>query len=172
MKLWSFSLLFLLFAFLPLSQAQTSKVAYLDMNKILESVPEYSKAQTELEQLAERWRQEMAKEYDKIDAMYKEYQAREPLLNEEMRKQKQDEIVNKEKALRDLQKARFGPEGELFQKRQSLVRPVQEQVYKAIESFASKGSYDFILSAPDGSTVIYAKGDRDVTNDIIKILGN
>ena len=170
MKTWIFALLLACAAYLPNLQAQMGKVGFVDMTKVLESVPEYTSAQRELEEIAERWRQEMAKEYDKIDAMYKEYQTREPLMNDEMRKQKQEEIVAKERELRELQKKRFGPDGELFQKRQTLVKPVQEQVYKAIEKYATKMSYDFILTAPDGSTVIYAKGDRDVTNDIIKEL--
>jgi outer membrane protein len=153
-----------------LQWANAQRVAYVDMNKVLESVPEYNNAQKELEELSERWRQEMAKEYDKIDQMYKEYQAREPLMGDEARKQKQDEIMNKEKELRDLQKKRFGPEGELFQRRQTLVKPVQERVYKTIEKYAQDLNYEFVFTAPDGATIIYAKSDKDITNEVIKRL--
>lgn len=160
----------LLFAFvlLGLASASAQRIAYVDMDKIMESVPDYAKAQKELEEIAERWRQEIAKEYDKIDQMYRDYQAREVLLSDEVRKQKQDEIVVKEKEVRELQKKRFGPEGELFQKRQSLVKPIQEKVYTAIEKFANERNYDMIFSAPDGSSIIYAKADKDVTSDVIK----
>jgi outer membrane protein len=76
----------------------------------------------------------------------------------------------KEKEVRELQKKRFGPEGELFQKRQSLVKPVQEKVYNAIEKFAGDRNLDFIFTAPEGTTIIYAKADKDMTNEIIKLL--
>jgi outer membrane protein len=152
------------------TQAQRS--AYVDMDKILSSVKEYETAQRSLEQQAERWRQEIAKEYDQIETMYREYQVREPLLSDEMRKSKQAEIVNKEKSVRSLQKARFGPDGELFKKRQSLVKPVQEKVYNEIQKLAKERKYDFIFSAPDGSTIIYAADDKDLTAEVIKRLNN
>lgn len=164
MKQLSFLVLFLVFGALS-SQAQ--RVAYVDMEKILESVKEYEVAQRELEQQAERWRQEIAREYEQIEQMYREYQTREPLLSDEMRKTKQEEIVNKEKAVRSLQKARFGPDGELFKKRQSLVKPIQEKVYNEIQKLAKERNYDFIFTAPDGSTLIYAKEDKDLTSEVI-----
>lgn len=160
--------LLLAFALIGMGAAQAQRFAYVDMEKIMEAVPEYKTAQSELEQLAERWRQEIAKEYDKIDQMYRDYQAREVLMSDEMRKQKQDEIIVKEKEVRELQKKRFGPEGELFLKRQSLVKPIQEKVYAAIEKFATDRNYDVIFSSPDGSSIIYAKADKDMTAEIIK----
>jgi outer membrane protein len=164
----------LLLAFLCLGilSSQAQRAAYVNMDQIMEAVPEYKEAQTELEQTAERWRQEIAKKYDEIEQMYRDYQAREVLMSDEMRKQKQDEIIAKEKQVRDLQKKRFGPEGELFSKRQSLVKPVQEKVYKAIEQLAKDRNYDFIFTAPDGSSIIYAKADKDVTEDVIKRLAD
>lgn len=170
-KMKKLSLLFAFICFgLITSHAQRS--AYVNMEQIMEAVPEYKEAQTELEQTAERWRQEITKKYDEIEQMYRDYQAREVLMSDEMRKQKQDEIIKKENQVRDLQKKRFGPEGEMFKKRQSLVKPVQEKVYKAIEKLAKDRNYDFIFTAPDGSTIIYAKADKDVTDDVIKRLGN
>lgn len=171
MKQLSFLVILLMFG-LSTAQAQYSKVAYVDMEKIMNSVGEYETAQRELEQQAERWRQEIAKEYDQIETMYREYQTREPLLSDEMRKTKQDEIVEKEKAVRSLQKARFGPEGELFTKRQSLVKPIQEKVYNAIQKLAKDRKYDFVFTAPDGATLIFAADDKDLTADVIKALAN
>jgi outer membrane protein len=163
------SLILILFLFSITTQAQRS--AFVDMDKIMASVQEYETAQRELEQQAERWRQEIAKEYDQIETMYREYQVREPLLSDEMRKSKQEEIVVKEKAVRSLQKARFGPEGELFKKRQSLVKPIQEKVYNEIQKIAKERKYDFVFTAPDGSTLIYAADDKDLTAEVIKRLG-
>jgi outer membrane protein len=164
------SALLILLALLGFTTLNAQKVAYVDMEKIMESVPEYAKAQKDLEEIAERWRQEISKEYDKIDQMYRDYQAREVLMSDDTRKQKQDEIVAKEKEVRELQKKRFGPEGELFTKRQSMVKPIQEKVYTAIEKFALDRGFDIIFSAPDGSTIIYAKADKDVTSEVIKSL--
>jgi outer membrane protein len=164
------SALLILFAFFGFTTINAQRVAYVDMEKIMESVPEYAKAQKELEEIAERWRQEISKEYDKIDQMYRDYQAREVLMSDDTRKQKQDEIVAKEKEVRELQKKRFGPEGELFTKRQSLVKPIQEKVYTAIEKFSLDRGFDIIFSAPDGSTIIYAKADKDVTAEVVKSL--
>lgn len=153
-------------------QAQYSKVAYVDMEKVLESVDEYQTAQKQLEQQSERWRQEIAKEYEQIEQMYREYQTREPLLSDEMRKAKQDEIVAKEKAVRALQTERFGPEGLLFKKRQSLVKPIQEKVYAAVQKLANERKFDFVFTAPDGATLIYADEDKDLTADVIRRLSN
>jgi outer membrane protein len=166
MKKVLFALLLAGFSYAPL-QAQ-SKVGYVDMEKVLMSIPDYKNAQTSLEQQAEIWRQEISKEYDKIDQLYRDYQAREVLLSDETRKQKQEEIVNKEKEVRELQKKRFGPDGELFQKRQTLVKPIQEKVFQATKKLAEERGYDFIFTAPDGSTLIYAKSDKDITDELIK----
>jgi len=157
---------------LPLSTTLSAqvRVAYVDIEKVLAANPDYERAQKELEEQAELWRQEIAKEYAKIDQMYRDYQAREVLLSDETKKQKQDEIVAKEKEVRDLQKKRFGPDGELFQKRQALVKPIQEKVYQAVKKVAETRNYDFIITAPDGATVLYAKPDKDLTEEVIKAI--
>lgn len=160
--------LILSFVCFSIISMQAQRVAYVDMEQILTAVPEYETAQKELEEQAERWRQEIAKEYEKIDKMYREYQTREPLMSDEMRKQKQEEIINKEKQVRELQKKRFGPEGELFKKRQSLVKPIQERVYTTIKKLADERKYDFIFSAPDGATVIYANEEKDLTEEVVR----
>ena len=111
------------------------RIAYVDVNRIMESIDEYTEAQRELDQLAGRWREEIAREYDQIKSMYNRYQAEQVLLSDEARRQKEDEILEKEKSVRELQKARFGPEGALFKRRQELVRPVQDRVFAAIEEY-------------------------------------
>ncbi|MCH2045836.1 MAG: OmpH family outer membrane protein [Saprospiraceae bacterium] len=160
----------LVVAFLTFNVAQAQRVVFVDMDKILGSITEYESAQRELEGQAEKWRQEIARKYENIEKMYRDYQAREPLMSDEARKEAQDKIIQKEQDARDLQKKYFGPEGELFQKRQSLVKPIQEKVYTVIEKYAKDRSFDFIFTAPDGSSIIYANPDKDVTNDIIKRL--
>ena len=168
----SLCLLVALFCTTQMAQAQFSRIAYVDIEKVLASNPDYERAQSDLEQQSELWRQEISKEYAKIEQMYRDYQAREVMLSEETKKQKQDEIIAKENQVRDLQKKRFGPEGELFQKRQALVKPIQEKVYQAIKQVAEARQFDFILTSPDGGAVLYAKPDKDITNDIIKAVNS
>lgn len=120
--------------------ASAQRIAYVDVNRILESFKEYQDAQGELDRVASKWRQEIAQEYDVIKGLYNRYQAEQVLLSEDARRQREDEIMNREKEVRDLQKARFGPEGELFRRRQEMVRPIQERVYRAIESYADRKS--------------------------------
>lgn len=152
--------------------ANAQRIGFVDMDKVLGAIPEYETAQRELEEQAERWRQEIAKKYEEIDQAYRDFQAREPLMSDEARKEAQDKIVAKEKEARDLQKKRFGPDGELFQKRQTLVKPIQERVYTTIEKFSKERTYDFIFTAPDGSAILYANPEKDVTAEIIKRINN
>ncbi|HRJ15753.1 MAG TPA: OmpH family outer membrane protein, partial [Saprospiraceae bacterium] len=104
--------------------ASAQRIAYVDVNRILESFKEYQDAQSELDRVASKWRQEIAQEYDVIKGLYNRYQAEQVLLSEDARRKREDEIMNREKEVRDLQKARFGPEGELFRRRQEMVRPI------------------------------------------------
>lgn len=149
---------------------QAQRIAYVDVNKILESIDEYQEAQRELDQLAARWRQEIAQEYDKITSMYNRYQAEQVLLSDEARRQREDEIMQKEKEVRELQKARFGPEGALFERRQDLVRPIQERVYSTIEEYATERGYDFIFDRSGAAGMIFSNPQYDKTEDILRAL--
>jgi outer membrane protein len=146
------------------------RIAYVDVNRIMESIDEYTEAQRELDQLAGRWREEIAREYDQIKSMYNRYQAEQVLLSDESRRQKEDEILEKEKSVRELQKARFGPEGALFKRRQELVRPLQDRVFAAIEEYADDRGYDFIFDQSGAVGMIFANPEYDKTEDIIRKL--
>jgi len=153
------------------SNMKAQRIAVCDINTVLESLDDYKQAQTELDKLASQWRQDIAQEYDKIKGMYNAYQAEQVLMSEEMRKDKEDEIMNAEKRVRELQKNKFGPEGALFKKRQDLVRPIQEKVYNAIEDFAAQKGYDFIFDAATSTGIIFANPKYDKTDDIKRELG-
>ena len=150
--------------------ASAQRIAYVQVNDILESIQEYKTAQTELDRLAKQWRQEIAQEYDVIKGMYNRYQAEQVLMSEEARAQKEEEIMNKEKQVRELQKNKFGPEGELFKRRQSLVRPIQDKVYAAIEEYAQERGYDFIFDKSGSAGMIFTNPEYDKTEDILKRL--
>jgi outer membrane protein len=143
----------------------------VDINAVLEKLPEYKKAQTELDNISATWRQQIAEEYDKIKSMYNKYQAEQVLLSNEARKAREEEIIAKEDMVRELQKEKFGPEGQLFRKRLELVQPIQERVYKEIESFASDRGYDFIFDKSGNAGLIFYNPDYDKTQDVMRIMG-
>ncbi len=156
--------------FLGFSAMYAQRMAFVDVNQILESIEEYKGAQDELDRTAATWRQEIAQEYDKIKGLYNRYQAEQVLLSDEARKQREDEIMAKEKEVRDLQKDRFGPEGELFKRRQELVRPIQDRVYAAIEEYANDRGFDFIFDKSGGAGMIFSNPEFDKTQDILQRL--
>ncbi len=151
--------------------AIAQNICFVDVNKVLERVPEYKTAQETLDQTAEKWKQDIAAEYAKVDEMYRKYQADEVLLDERARKQREDEITAKEKSVRELQKQKFGPDGALNKKRQELVKPIQDRVYAAIEQYANERSYDFIFDKAASAGMLFASPKKDKTEDIIKKLG-
>ena len=147
------------------------QVAVVDVATILESMDEYKAAQQELDRVAATWQQEIAQEYDKIKSLYNKYQAEQVLLSDEMRTQRENEIMEKEKMVRELQKQKFGAEGELFNKRQQLVSPVQDRVYTAIEAYADDKSIDLIFDKSSATGLIFANDRYDKTDEIKKRLG-
>ena len=161
---------FLFFAvlfFVGTSTISAQRIAVVDINQVLESLPEYQQAQKDLDRQAATWRQEIAQEYDVIKSMYNKYQAEQVLLSDEVRKQREEEIVNKEKSVREMQKQRFGPEGALFKRRQALVQPIQDKVYTTIEDYANAKDFDFILDKGSSAGLLFVNSRFDKTEDII-----
>ncbi len=155
---------------LTIGMATAQKVAVVDVAFLLENMDAYVQAQEELDKIADRWQQEIAVEHEKIKSMYNKYQAEQVLLSDEMKIQREEEIVEKEKEVRQMQKAKFGPDGALFQKRQALVSPIQEKVYEAIESFAAERAYDIIIDKGGSSGIIFSNEEFDKTQDIMRRL--
>ena len=143
------------------------RIAYVDVKAVLESIAEYQEAQNELDELAARWRTEIAGEYDNIKGEYNRYQAEQVLLSDEARQAKEEEIMEMEKKVREMQKERFGPNGLLFEKRKELVQPIQDRVYAAIEEYAGDRGYDFIFDKSGSAGIIFANAEYDKTNDIV-----
>lgn len=149
---------------------QAQRIAIVDVNDILSSLPEYTKAQDEIDVVAKAWQQEVAQEYDKIKSMYNEYQAEQVLMSNEMKTQKEEEIMAKEKEVREMQKRKFGPEGELFQKRQELVQPIQDKVFEAIKQYSDERGYDIVLDKSSNTGILFTSEKFDKTDDIKKRL--
>lgn len=165
-----FSLLFLLLTLGTITTMQAQRIAIVDITKVLQEMPDYQSAQTELDNIAAEWRQQIALEYDQIKAMYNKYQAEQVLLSEDARKKKEDEIMEREKQVRDLQKEKFGADGALFRKRQDLVQPIQERVYAAIQTYAEDRGFDFIFDKGGSSGLIFSNAEYDKTEDIIRVV--
>jgi outer membrane protein len=165
-------LLFILgicFVFSANSFAQ--RYAVIDSKYILDKLPEYKDAQQKLDQFSKMWQQEIDQKSAELDKMYKDYDAEKVMLSDELRKKREDEIFNKEKEVRDLQRQRFGYQGDLFKKREELIKPIQDKVYNAIQKLAVAKLYDFILDKSEGITVIFADPKLDKSDDVLKELG-
>lgn len=143
----------------------------IDSKYILEKVVDYKDAQTKLDQMAQLWQTEIDGKMQEVERMYKSYQAERAMLSDDMRKKREEEIMQKEKAAKDLQKQRFGYEGDLFKERQKLVKPVQDRVYNAVQKMATSKSYEFVLDKAGGVTLFYADPKLDKSDDVLKLLG-
>jgi outer membrane protein len=159
----------MLLTFAIASQAQ--RYAIVDTKYILEKMPEYKSAQTELDKFSTQWQKEIDDKQGALDKMYKDYEAEQVMLSDQLRKKREDELFVREKEVRELQRKRFGFEGDLFKKRQELVKPVQDRVYNAIQKIAVARIYDFILDKSEGITVIFADPKLDKSEDVLKELG-
>jgi outer membrane protein len=153
-----------------LANAQT-KYAVINTKYILEKIPEYKEADKKLKELGDQWQSEIDGKQMALDKMYKNYEAEQFMLSDELKKKREEELFIKEKELRDLQKKRFGYEGDLFKERQKLVKPIQDKVYNAVQKMAVARAYDFILDKSEGITIIFADPKLDKSEDILKQLG-
>lgn len=152
--------------------AFAQKFAYVDTEYILKHLPEYKSALSQLNVLSEQWQGQVDNNFVEIDKMYKAYQADQVLLTEDMRKRRENDIIEKEKEAKDFQRRIFGPDGELFQSRTKLLNPIQDKVTKVIADVAKAKYLDFIFDKSSEATMmIYASSNYDVSNDVIKQLG-
>ncbi len=151
--------------------SNAQRYAVIDSKYILEKVPEYSAAQKKLDEFSGLWQQELDQKQAAVDKMFKDYDAEQVMLPDNLKKKREDELYNKEKELRDLQRKRFGFEGDLFKKRQELIKPIQDKVYNAVQKLAVDKQYDFILDKSEGITVIFADPKLDKSEEVLKNLG-
>ncbi len=151
--------------------SSAQKIGFIDTDYVLGSIPEYKAAQSEIDKLSVDWQKEIEAKYTEIDKLYKAYQADAILLTDDMKKKRENEIVNKEKEVKELQKSRFGVDGELFKKRQELVKPIQDKVYNAVKSVAEKNGLAIILDKAGQVAILYANPKYDKSEDVLTFLG-
>lgn len=147
------------------------RYAVIDTKYILERIPAYKEADAKLKLIGEQWQKEIDDLQVQLDKMYKNYESEQFMLTEPLKKKREDELFEKEKQVRDLQKKRFGYEGDLFKERQRLIKPVQDKVYDAIQKIATSRSYDFVLDKSEGITIIFADPKLDKSDDVLRELG-
>ncbi|MET6998872.1 OmpH family outer membrane protein [Chitinophaga defluvii] len=151
--------------------ATAQRYCVIDTKYILESIPDYKASQKKLDAIAEQWQKEIDAKFQDVDRMYKSYQAEQVMLTEELKRKREDEIVAMEKDAKDLQKKRFGYEGDLFKKREELIKPIQDKIYNAVQKLAASRMYDFVLDKAGGVTVIFSDPKLDKSEDILNSLG-
>ncbi len=151
--------------------SNAQRYAIIDTKYILDKMPEYKSAQKQLDDVAGTWQKEIDKMQTDLDKMYKDFEAEQVMLSDDLKRKREDQLFVKEKTLRELQRTRFGFEGELFKKRQELVKPVQDKVYNAVQKLAVQRGYDFILDKSEGITVIFADPKLEKSDDVLRELG-
>ena len=150
---------------------QAQRFAYVNTDYILEQIEDFTTAQAEIDRVAETWRQEADGMKTAIEAKYRDFQNDRVLLTDEQENQRIQEIEGQEKALKDFQQGKFGYQGELFEKRQELIKPIQDRVYNAIVELADDRGYDFIFDKANSTVLLFANPENDRSDDVLKRMG-
>ena len=151
--------------------AYAQKFALVDMDYILRNVPSYEMANEQLNQVSQRWEREVTELSKEAETMYKNYQSEMIFLTDDQKKSREEELVAKEKQVTDLRYKYFGPEGELFKKRQSLMKPIQEDVYNAVKAVCEEKGYQVIFDRASSQSIVFASPKIDVSNEVLAKLG-
>jgi len=147
------------------------KYAYVDTEYILNNIPVYESAKTQLEDLTKEWKKEIDAKKSAIDQMYQNYQSERILLTEELRAKREDEIMKKEQELKQLQQKYFGESGMLYKKREELIKPIQDDIYNAIKEIATEGNYAVIFDTANNLNMLYTDPRHDKSDDVLRKLG-
>ncbi len=150
---------------------QAQKFALIDMEYILKNIPAYEMANEQLNTISKKWQGEVETLQQEAQSLYKSYQADLVFLSAEMKKQKETQVVEKEKEAQELKRKYFGPEVELYKKRESLIKPIQDEIYNAIKQISEEKGYHVIVDRASASSIIYASPRIDVSNDVLAKLG-
>jgi outer membrane protein len=147
------------------------KYAFVDTEYIRKNIPAFNTAQDQLEKLSKQWEKEVSDGYAVVEQMYKSYQNESILLSQDMKTKREEAIVAKEKEMKDLQNKYFGVQGELFKKREELVKPIQDEILKAIKEIAVEGSYAVIFDSAAGANILFANPKYDISDQVLQKLG-
>ena len=163
-------LLILVISFLA-TTTQAQKFAYVDTDYILTKIPEFNQAQDKLDALSADWQKEIETKYADVDQMYRSYQQDQVLLTDEMKLKREEAIIKKEKSAKALQQKYFGPEGELYIKRQELIKPIQDKIYDAIQQLATNNKYAIVFDSSSDLIMLYKNNNLDKSDKVLDLLG-
>ena len=163
-------LLILAVSFLA-TTTQAQKFSYVDTDYILNKIPEFNQAQDKLDALSADWQKEIENKYTDVDQMYRSYQQEQVLLTDEMKVKREEAIIKKEKSAKDLQQKYFGPEGELYIKRQELIKPIQDKIHGAIQQLATNNKYAIVFDSSSDLIMLYKNNNLDKSDKILDLLG-
>lgn len=147
------------------------KYAYVDTEYILGNIPSYKAAKAQLDKTSQQYQKELETLHAELDKMYKDFQSEVVLLSDDMKRRREDMIVTKEKEYKKLQRQYFGPEGDLFKKRESLIKPIQDDVFKAVQEVAEQGAYSIVFDKAGGLSMIYTNPKFDLSDQVLQKLG-
>lgn len=164
-------ILLLLCILIFVGNIKAQKFAYVDSKFILEHIPEYKQAKQELDNISYQWQEEIETAYQDIDKLYRSYQTDKVLLTDKMRQDREDEIIKKEREVKELQQQRFGTDGDLYKKQEELIKPIQNLIYNAIQEFAEQGRYGVIFDKSSDLLMLYADENLDKSEKILDYLG-
>ena len=151
--------------------ANAQKYALIDMEYILKNVPAYERANEQLNQVSKKWQAEVEALNTEASTLYKNYQNEVVFLSEQQKKDRQQAIVDKEKQASELKKKYFGPEGELYKKRQSLLQPIQDEIYNAVKEISDLRGYSLVIDRASNSGIIFGSPKIDISNEVLQKLG-
>jgi outer membrane protein len=151
--------------------ANAQKFALIDMEYILKNIPAYERANEQLNQISKKWQSEVEAMALEAQTLYKNYQSEAVFLSEEQKTKKEEEIVTKEKEAQELKRKYFGPEGELYKKRESLMMPIQDEIYTAVKEISEAKGYSMVVDRASAASVIYASPKIDISNEVLTKLG-
>lgn len=161
----------LLVALAGFVSVHAQKFALIDMEYILKNIPAYERANEQLNQISKRWQGEVDAVALEAQTLYKNYQSEAVFLSEEQKVKKEEEIVGKEKEAQELKRKYFGPEGELFKKRESLMAPIQDEIYNAVKEISDAKGYSVVVDRASAASIIYASPKIDISNEVLVKLG-
>lgn len=153
------------------AMAIAQKYAFVDSEYIRKNIPAFTTAQEQLDKLSKQWEKEVTDGMAVVEQMYKSYQTESVLLSQDMKTKREEAIIAKEKEMKDLQTKYFGVEGDLFKKREELVKPVQDEILKAIKEIAVEGSYAVIFDTASGGNILFANPKFDISDQVLEKLG-
>lgn len=147
------------------------KFAMVDMEYIMKNIPAYETANDQLSQISKKWQAEVDLQMQEVQKLYKNYQTEVVFLSEDMKSKREEEIVAKEKAAQELKRKYFGPEGELFKKRQSLMKPIQDEIYAAVQDICKEKDYELVIDKSSSMNLIFTSPKLDISDAVLQKLG-